>query len=210
MTQGVETLQATLAGRIAAHDRDGAVSAALDAVREGVLSIPELYELLSRFLIGIGASWHAGETEVWEEHFATAVVRTIVEACHPLVAEQATRSNGRVAVLATPPEEYHDLGLRMIADRFALAGWTTHLLGASVPLDELIAAISELGAHAVVLSASTHFHRLGLRPYVDGLRAALPDVRIWVGGPAFAIEADGWGDMLLDPATIASSASEAS
>jgi methanogenic corrinoid protein MtbC1 len=209
MSDQAPTLHETLLERIAAHDRDGAVAAALDAVRSGALAIPELYDLLAGLLVDIGTSWQAGETEVWEEHFATAVVRTIVEAFHPLVAERAAAPSGRTVVLATPPDEYHDLGLRMIADRFTLAGWTTHLLGASVPLDELVAAIGELGAEAVVLSASTHFHRLGLRPYVDGLRAAHPGVRIWVGGPAFAIEAEGWSDLLLDPATIAATDGEA-
>ena len=84
-----------------------------------------------------------------------------------------------------------------------------HLLGANVPAGELIAAARELGAHAVVLSASTHFHRLGLKPYVDEIASALPDVRVWVGGAAFAIEAEGWArDMLLDPAAIPSLAGQ--
>lgn len=209
MPYTVSTLRDTLLQRIAAHDRDGAVAAALDAASSTAMSIPELYDLLADLLVDVGASWRAGETEVWEEHFATAVIRTIVEACHPLVTERAAAPNGRTVVLATPPEEYHDLGLRMIADRFTLAGWTAHLLGASVPLDELVAAVAELDADAVVLSASTHFHRLGLRPYVDALRAAHPSLRVWVGGPAFAIEAEGWSDLLLDPAMIAATGGEA-
>lgn len=200
-----EVLHATLSERISGHDRDGAVSSAIDAVRADTLSIPDLYDLLTTVLVEVGASWQAGETEVWQEHFTTAVVRTIIEACHPLVAERAAAPNGHVLVLATPPDEYHDIGLRMISDRFDLAGWTTHLLGASVPAEELSRAVTALGADAVLLSASTHFHRLALRPYVDEVRAAHPNLRVWVGGAAFAFGAEGWPpEMLLDPADIPS------
>jgi methanogenic corrinoid protein MtbC1 len=209
MSEALATLRTTLDQRIDARDRIGAVTAALDAVRTGSITIPDLYSTLCALLVDVGASWQAGETEVWEEHYATATVRTIVEACEPLVAERAAAPVGRTVVLATPPEEYHDLGLRMAADRFALAGWTVHLLGANVPAKELVAAAQELAAHAIVLSASTHFHRLELRPYVDEIVAALPHVRIWVGGAAFAVEAEGWArDMLLDPAGIPSLAEQ--
>jgi methanogenic corrinoid protein MtbC1 len=203
MSASPDALRSSLHARIAARDRAGAVAVALGAVRTGDISIPELYDLLAKLLADVGVSWQTGETEVWEEHFATAVVRTIIEACHPLLAERAAPPNGRTIVFATPPEEYHDLGLRMLADRFTLAGGTAQMLGASVPVEELAAAVGELGAEAVVLSACTHFHRLALRPYIDELLAAHPGLRVWVGGAAFAIEHDGWPDeMVLDIAAI--------
>lgn len=209
MSERSDVLRATLEERIEAYDRAGAVAAALDAVKDDSVSIPALYDLLCQLLVDVGSAWQAGETEVWEEHLTTAVARTIVEACEPMVAERAAAPIGRIVVLATPPDEYHDLGLRMTADRFVLAGWTVHLLGASLPAEELIAAATELCADAIVLSASTHFHRLGLKPYVDEIVAALPGVRIWVGGAAFAIEAEGWArDMLLDPISIPSLAGQ--
>ena len=174
-------------------------------MRSGSLGIGELYDLLCGILKVVGASWQAGETRVWQEHFATATVRTIVEACHPLVIERAASPVGRTVLLATPPEEYHDLGLRFVADRFELAGWSVHLLGASLPVEEMTQAVGALRADAVVLSASTHFHRIALRSYVDTLRTAHPGLRVWVGGTAFAIEHHGWSsDELLDIAAIPS------
>lgn len=208
MSQAAATLLMELSARIRVQDRDGALLVSLQRVESGALSIPELYDILTEFLVEVGAAWQRGETSVWQEHFATAVVRTIIEACHPLIAQRAAPGNGKTVLLATPPEEYHDLGLRMIADRFELAGWTAHLLGASLPETELASAVTALGADAVVLSASTHFHRLALKPYVDGLLADHPGLRIWVGGAAFAAEGLGWpAEMLLDPAGIPSLAS---
>lgn len=203
MSEAASKLLTELSGRIMAHDRDGAIALALDAVRASRVSIPELYDLLADLLVSVGAAWRRGETSVWQEHFATATVRTIIEACHPLVAVAAAPPNGRVVVLATPPEEYHDLGLRMASDRFELAGWTAHLLGASLPVTQLSLAVDALGAHAAVLSAATHFHRVALRPYVQQLKADHPALSVWVMGAAFADGAIDWPPgSLLDPSSI--------
>lgn len=192
MTASTESLRQTLQQSLAEHNRDGAVSAALDAVRTGTVTVSELYDVCADLLVSVGASWQDGQTAVWEEHLASATVRTIVESCSQFVSAHAAAPNGYSVIFATPPEEYHDLGLRMTADRFALAGWKVCYLGPNVPEPELAKAVSALGADAVVLSASTHLHRLELAPYVASLREAHPRLRVWVGGAAFAVEAHGW------------------
>lgn len=196
-------VRAALDEAIASHDRPAAVRVALDAVESGSISIIDLYAELSSLLIDLGDAWRRGTAEVWQEHFASGVVRTIVEVCSHRVELDAGPDRTAVVVLAAPADEYHDLGLRMLADRFALAGWRPQFLGANVPVSEVIAAASELHADAIALSASTHFHRLALRQYVDAIAGALPDARVWVGGPAFAHEHDGWNDDdVLDPTAI--------
>ena len=95
-------------------------------------------------------------------------------------------------LLACPPEEGHDLGLRMVADRFDMAGWATYFLGPDTPVAEIADAARRLGADAVVMSSSTHYHRLAVRHAVDALKGELPGVDIWVGGPAFVGAATGW------------------
>lgn len=192
MVESVDSVRLALEDRLAARDRDGAVRVATDAARNGDVTVGALYDLLSDILVGVGSSWREGRTAVWEEHLASATIRTIIESCSLLIGAQAAEPNGYSAIFATSPEEYHDLGLRMIADRFALAGWTVYYLGPNLPEPELAQAVTTLGAHAVVLSASTHLHRLELAEYVATLRQTHPALRVWVGGPAFAIEAHGW------------------
>jgi methanogenic corrinoid protein MtbC1 len=164
----------------------------LAAVSAGEVSIDDLYRVLADILVDTGAAWQEGTTEVWEEHLTTSVVRNIVEACAPLIRGSARVPIGRTVILCTPPNEFHDLGVRMLADRFVLAGWTAHLLGADVPVAELIAAVDELAAEVVAVSVSTHFNRLTLRSYVDALVAARPALVVWVGGPAFAHDQGDW------------------
>ncbi len=191
----VEAAYEAVAAALADHDKATAVRTAVEAVSSGAVSIPVLYrDVLSRILADTGEAWHRGDTAVWEEHLASATVRTIVEIVYPgvLKAKAEAAPAGRSVLLACPPEEAHDLGLRMVADRFDLAGWTTYFLGPDTPVQEIADAARRLGADAVVMSSSTHFHRLAVRHAVDALKKELPDTDVWVGGPAFMGAATGW------------------
>ncbi len=187
---------------LAARDKPTAVRVAVEAVSGRRVAVAELYrDVLHPILVDVGARWQAGERRVWEEHLAAATVRTIVELVYPEVLrlKAAAKSSGRSVLLACPPQEAHDLGLRMVADRFEMAGWTAYFLGADTPPDELVDAARELGVDAVALSSSTHYHRLAVRHLVDELKLRLPGVNVWVGGPAFAHDREGWTeDELVD------------
>lgn len=194
-TPGV--LRDRIGAAIAAHDRATAVREALAAVAAGDIDIPALYdEVLARVMTEIGREWQHGEARVWEEHLASATVRTIVEALYPTVLElkAKTAPTGQSVLLTCPPEEAHDLGLRMLSDRFDLAGWTTYLLGPDTPTAEIAAAATALGVDTVVLTSSTHFHRVRVRAVIDELKAALPGVRVVAGGPAFVRDTKGFAD----------------
>lgn len=186
---------------LADRDRPGAVTAAVEAVESGSVGIMALYtSVLGPLLVDTGAAWQAGTERVWEEHYASATLRTIVEALYPEVMRQAAavpRRDTRV-LLANPPRELHDLGLRMLADRFELAGYSVTFLGANTPLAEIAAAATATNADLVVLSISTLYERVELRESLAALRQKIPDCRIRVGGPAFIRDTDWPADDLLD------------
>lgn len=192
---GVKAVYDAVAAALAAHDKATAVRTAVEAVTNGAVTIPLLYrDVLERILADTGAAWQTGRTAIWEEHLASATVRTIVEIVYPgvLKAKAVAVPTGRTVLLACPPEEEHDLGLRMVADRFDMAGWTTFYLGPDTPVTEIADAARRLGVDSVVMSSSTHYHRLAVRHAVDELKKRLPGIDIWVGGPAFAGAATGW------------------
>lgn len=201
-TTTARELRERLANRLADCDKAAAVRAALDAVESGALSVVELYqEVLTPLLAEAGDGWQRGSLRVWQEHLASAAIRTIVEALYPQVlkAKAARRPSGRSVLLACPPEEGHDLGLRMVADRFEMAGWTSYFIGADTPLEELVDAGRRLRVEALALSSSTHFHKVALRRHVERLRRELPGVRVWLGGPAFCKGGrEGWEADLVD------------
>ena len=194
-------LRARLDARLQANDKPAAVRDAVEAVTSGRLDIVTLYrDVLTPLLVDTGAAWQSGRAAVWQEHMATATVRTVVEILYPgvLKARAAAAPTGRSVLLACPPQETHELGLRMVSDRFDMAGWTTYFLGADTPAPQIAEAARSLGVDAVVVSSSTHFHRVALRAFLDQLKRELPGVDIWVGGAAFAHDRDWRPEELID------------
>ena len=178
-----EGLRERLDRLLAAHDRPGAVAEALRAVDSGEVDIPTLYhDVLVPAIKHVGHDWQMGRMRVWEEHAASAAVRTIVEALYPRVQElkRATGPSGRSVLLACPADERHDLGLRMLADVFDANGWETHYLGADTPTIQIADAASVLGVDLVVLASVTLFDRLQTRHVLDDLHRRLPGVRVLV------------------------------
>jgi len=187
-------LATRLQALLAAHEREAAVLEVLRAVDAG-LGVEQLYdEVLLPFLRTLGKAWQTGQTAVWEEHLATQAIRSAVEALYPrILARKAGVPPVPVTVaFFCPPDEAHDLGLRMLADRFDLHGFRTVYVGASTPTDEMVACARSVSADVVCLSASTHFHRAALRHAATALEGALPEVRILVGGAAFVHDTQGW------------------
>jgi methanogenic corrinoid protein MtbC1 len=199
-------LRQSLVERVAGLDRHGAVQVLLAAVDDGRIGVADLYtQVLGPFLAQIGSRWQHGTERVWEEHFATHVVRTVVEALYPTVIRQAqaAEKTGTTALLVCPPREEHELGLRMLSDRFELAGWNAVFLGADTPITEIVAAARAVEATMVAMSVSTVYERLELRCFIDTLHDALPGTRIVVGGPAFSRDPGSWpAEELLDPAEL--------
>lgn len=196
-----QTLRARIEAALVERDRRSAVETALAATRDGSISIPALYvDVLGPLLASIGSAWSHGTERVWEEHYASHAVRTIVESLYLDVQREAAQVDrrGESVLLACPPKEQHELGLRMLADRFDLGGYDVTFLGADTPLDEITAAARTTAATLVALSISTVFERVELRCFVDTLRAQLPGVRIVVGGPAFSREAHWPAEDFLD------------
>ncbi len=185
----LDAVRAALHAAIAAHDRAGAVRAVTRAVRESRIALDDVYpRLLVPLLVAVGTAWEAGEERVWEEHLTSSIVRTVIESLAVDVADAAASvpPNGRTALLACPAGELHELGLRMLADRLALRGWTVHFLGADTPAAEVVASAQALGADLVALSAATHYNLVLLRSFVDEVKSGLPGVQVGVGGPALS------------------------
>lgn len=182
------------------HDREQAVGATLAAAEAGI-PIEDLYaRVLEPFLKTVGRRWQDGKTTVWEEHLIVGAVRTAVEALYPKVLERKAQVDPLPLTVAffCPPEETHDVGLRMLSDRFDLRGFRTVYVGAMTPVAQMAECVRATGASVVCLSASTHFQRSALHEVVAHLRGSLPEVRIVVGGPAFAHSDRGWEEYVVD------------
>jgi methylmalonyl-CoA mutase cobalamin-binding subunit len=132
------------------------------------------------FAVGMGDRWARGDLGVRHEHFACERLRDLLSTEWRTLAANVS---GPSVVLATLPEERHDLPLHMAAVVLTLARFEVVFLGSSVPPPEIARAVREHSAMAVVLTVSAHAERKAAHARLRQLRGALgPDVLVAAGG----------------------------
>src|SRR5207249_4334392 len=77
--------------------------------------------------------------------------------------------DGKLAVLACPPAEAHDLPLRLVRLVFEWSGWRTEFLGAELPWTDARHAIERAEPRIIAFSArsSEPFHHGDFESLVD-------------------------------------------
>ena len=151
----------------------------------GLLSF--LRDRAAPFLIDVGHQWAEGRLDVFQEHFASEVLRDYLSSLWRPLADQGTRSP---LVLATTPGEEHVLGLHMAACIVALRGHRVTLLGTEVPVVSIAACAEEQRARAVLLSFASGADRPRAVEAVRTLTARLGKrVEVVLGGAGAPIDA---------------------
>lgn len=195
----LEFLQQTLEGRARA-----AASVLLEQHAAGA-SVADLFEhVVVPAQREVGSMWHRGEINVAEEHVATLTTQKAVA----VLAHQAEAEapQGYTVVVGSVTGDNHDLGSRLLAELFELAGWRSVSLGADVPRLDLLQALEGFEADLLVLSATLSRHLITVRSTIELVRTqiARPELKVLVGGRAFAgaselwreVGADGWSPTL--------------
>lgn len=136
-------------------------------------------------LYSVGRRWQGNGVSVAQEHLATSLAQTVMT--QGFSRFDVAPDNGRRALFACMAGNHHTVGLRMVADAFEFDGWTSHYLGANVPLSALVAQVRTLQPHLVGLSASLPHQLRGLRETISVLRAAFGEScpHLVVGGLVF-------------------------
>jgi methanogenic corrinoid protein MtbC1 len=192
-TLAQEYLQALLAS-----DRRRASRLILDAVEAGI-GIKDIYmHVFQRSQYEIGRLWHLNKITIAHEHYCTAATQMIMSQLFPLIAQE--RRDGRRMIAASVSGELHELGIRMVADYFEMAGWETLYLGANTPVAAIVKLLIEHKADVLAISATMTFHVSRVAALIDAVRAApeCRNVRILVGGHPFNIAPDLWEDVGAD------------
>ena len=186
------------AARLAASaDARGVVASCLDATRqldagrlESLLKDAEVafgvHGLLRRVIAPLaqqlGEQWRLGELGASHEHFAAAVLRTILG---QIVRQSAGSENAPVIVVATPLRQLHELGALIVGALAGNLGWRVLYLGASLPAAEIAGAARLHAARLVALSLVYPEDDPLLGDELDRLRSLLPaDTGIIAGGRA--------------------------
>lgn len=174
-------LAAQLAG-----DRREALRIVLDEGFHRGVSVPDLHlgviEVSQR---EVGRLWQDNRISVADEHLATSISQLVLSVLYEHLPRQSPI--GRQAVVACVEGELHDMGGRMGADFLEMAGFDVRFLGANVPTDALVRAVTERDVDLLGLSATMSYHAPALERAVDAVRAARgPTFPIVVGGHVVA------------------------
>lgn len=145
-------------------------------------------DLVTPALAEIGRMWTRGEASIAEEHLATALVSRVLP--RSSCAGGASASPGRRIVFACLAGEFHDLGIRFLADVAREAGWEAESLGANVPREALVRFLAQRPPDAVAISLSLAGHVPEAARTVAGIREAAPAATVLVGGLAFREDPD--------------------
>lgn len=136
--------------------------------------------LVSPLLRELGRRWSEGEGSVAEEHFFAFYLRNKLGARF----HHRTRiAHGPKLLLACLPGDRHETGLLLFALAASESGYRTILLGADMPLQELVSAADKTQCEAIVLSGLVAPDRHTLEQGLPNLVKAT-GVPVFVGGKA--------------------------
>lgn len=146
----------------------------------------------------IGELWESAQISVAEEHLATAIVGRIMAACYARFAGyEVTRGK---AVVSAGPNEFHEIGARMVADFLEIGGWDVTYLGANTPAGEILEILKSIKPFMLALSVATVFNIDNARQVVQMIREhqETRDMKVMIGGLAFNGVAPLWQEIGAD------------
>lgn len=173
-------------------DRHQASRLILDTV-EGGVPVQDIYlDVVSPAQQEVGRLWQMNRISVAQEHYCTAATQQVMSRLHPWIF--TTPRVGRRIIATSVGGELHELGMRMVADFFEMAGWDAYYLGASTPLPDLLRSISAWHPEVVAISATMSRHVAEVGEIIQAIRARpeIAEIPILVGGYPFNIAPDLW------------------
>ncbi|HUL94434.1 MAG TPA: MerR family transcriptional regulator [Usitatibacter sp.] len=127
----------------------------LDHVYEAALAVHAVEHVTQRLLLPLlerlGARWQGLPGAIAEEHFFATYLRSKLGA---RLVHGVPHAEGARVLAACAPGEHHEFGLLLFALEAAAARLRPVLLGADVPVDELVAAQRRATCDAIVVSSS--------------------------------------------------------
>lgn len=170
-------------------DQYGAVQYALSLLESGEVSIPFLYEqVLAPALNRIDIPRCDEDCMIWREHMMSHIVRKTIEAAYPYVQKERKKADdqnkGSLIVLVCPQEEYHELGIRMGSDFFAMLGYDVAYIGCNTPRDTLLDAVKTLKPQIVSIGITNYLNLAQLPFLVGALKALSPAPAVYLSGSA--------------------------
>ncbi len=186
----MEEIKNYLVELLEAEDKEACYSYTMGLLKEDKIDVIELY---SKVLTPILNNWECKLKDknicIWKEHVRTAIVRTIVESCYPYIIQKRNDLQPiqkGTAVVMCPPEEYHDLGARMVADFLTVMGYESIFVGQNTPYKDFMNAIYTIEPSVIAISVGNYYNLVATKKIIQEIRETVNNpIHIIVGGVAF-------------------------
>jgi MerR family transcriptional regulator, light-induced transcriptional regulator len=157
-----------------------------DGVTAG-LSIGQLYlGVIQATQYRVGKLWEDGEISISQEHLATGISQLAIAQVYSMM--QRGNAGGHRVLITCVPGETHDMGPRILADFYEMAGFEVRNLGADVPVRDIVFEVKKSRPNLVALSATMSYNLPAFRETVHALRAEIGEhILIAAGGQAFQL-----------------------
>ncbi len=171
-------------------DTRRAMDQILQATENGLDVRSAYFEVIAPAQREVGRLWHLGQLGIHEEHVVTAATHSLLTLLAERVRPQETID--KLVVGSAVGDDQHELGIRMIMDLFAMAGWRSLSLGGHMPATNLTLAVRGFDADLLLLSATLVTHLTALRDAIAEVRTHSPGIKVLVGGLAFQADPTVW------------------
>ena len=171
---------------------------AFDAVERGE-SVRHLYmHVLQPALQEVGRLWQINKINVAQEHFCSAATQVVM--AQLLSRADTVAPCGRRVVVACISDELHELGARMVADFFDMAGWDTYFCGADTPDAGCIQSVVDRDADVLAISTTMGYHLHSVQELIKSVRLdpRCANLHVMVGGYPFSVDPALWQTLGAD------------
>lgn len=189
------------------EDKENSLKVCMEALENGQVSVLQLYEsILTPALNSIIDEYEVDlETLIWKEHVRSGIIRTIVECSYPYVIKERDSLGNKMnsgVIIMCPKYEEHELGAKMVADFFTIAGYNTTFIGANTPESTILKAVETIKPKYICISVTNPFNLVATKNTIEQIKQRFnKDVKFVLGGYAFVADPDMYtkvgGDMLL-------------
>jgi DNA-binding transcriptional MerR regulator len=140
-----------------------------------------LHQVFFPVLERVGNLWEAGQINVAQEHYASAIIRDQLVSI--LIAVGTRSAHEPHAACATFPGELHELPALALGVHLGLRGFRVSYLGANLPLFDLVDFCAKQRPELICVSVLGSFAPRDIEDYGRGLRAgAAAGARVVIGG----------------------------
>jgi methanogenic corrinoid protein MtbC1 len=178
----VESTLETFATALERGDAEMAEGAIATAIEDGISPTTLHAEVIGPALRRIDVLSQSGELGTDRERRAATIVRRVLATLYRYMTGGTDATRERVLLAGVAGDE-HTLGLQMVHDQLAAAGYQT-IFDTGLSPDRLLAIIDSQSPDLVVLGATTPAESESVETALREVRSNHPELPIVLGGPA--------------------------